>query len=237
VLNPDAKNTIVLLDNRENALSVLSVMFALGNVAKGTWKCKVFTNRASFDFYSQYLQSYGVEIVHLEELEDVLFDIDVYNGILKDPHFWERIGGEKALIIQDDGFLMRKGVERFLEYDYVGAPWVDAPVNEFIKQHVNKDLVGNGGFSLRDVKACKQITQKYIKEKHALFSNNIVEIPEDIYFVQCMVKEGRKVAPLGVASHFSSEQVIHPGAIGMHKPWPYTHKDHLEQFFNIFLSA
>lgn len=235
VLNPDAKNTIIILDNRENALSVLSVLFALANIAKGVWKCKVFTSRASYDYYSQYLTRYGVEIVHLEDMENVLFDIDVYNGIMKSPSFWERVGGDKVLIIQDDGFLMKKGVERFLEYDYVGAPWADAPVNEFIKQHVNKDLVGNGGFSLRDVHACKRVTQKYENEKYALFSNNIVEIPEDVYFVQCMVKEGMKVAPQTAACFFASEQALHPGALGMHKPWPYTRRDHLEQFLNTFL--
>lgn len=235
VFNKDAKNTVVLIDNRENALSVLSVYFALANVAKDAWACKVFTSRAAFDYYSGYLSRFGAEIVHLEELENTLFDIDVYNGIMKDPGFWDKVGGEKMLIIQDDGFLMKKGVERFLEFDYVGAPWADVPTNEYIKKNVNKDLVGNGGLSLRDVSKCKHITQKYETEKYTLFSNNIVEIPEDVYFVQYMIKEGFKVANIPNASFFASEQVLHPGAIGMHKPWPYTHKEHLDRFFATFL--
>jgi hypothetical protein len=55
-----------------------------------------------------------------------------------------------AMIVQYDGYVLRpnKWLDKFLEYDYIGAPW---PKNV----HFNGDLnirVGNGGFTLRSKK-------------------------------------------------------------------------------------
>ncbi|MBQ3344518.1 MAG: hypothetical protein IJG84_21645 [Kiritimatiellae bacterium] len=73
-----------------------------------------------------------------------------------------RFATDYALIVQDDGFPMRPGLEEFVgKWDYVGAPWV---------RHVTYyDIypadygVGNGGFSLRSKRLCKTVSSYYVK--------------------------------------------------------------------------
>lgn len=230
-LNKDALNTIVLVDNRSNIYSVLSMLFAISNVDVSKWKAKLFTSKSCIAFYKDFLAKFGVEVLEYHLLETEIFDIDTYNATLKDADFWKTIGGDKVLIIQDDGMLLRPGVERYLTYDYVGAPWVDAPPNAYLKKEINKQLVGNGGLSLRDVAKCIHITETFVDEKMSLFYDNQVEIPEDVYFVSAMIKCGYNVANFDEASKFSSEQVLNLSSLGFHKPWCYNPREHMEMFF------
>lgn len=198
-------------------------LFALQNVQQERWSCKVFTSTAAQGYYKRHLDKYGVQVIVIPEADTTNFDIDVYNEIFKSPTTWDMIGGEKVLIIQDDGFLLRKGVENFLGFDYVGAPWIDAPANNYIKANINSNLVGNGGFSLRDVPKSKFITEKYADDEHKykLFYENQVETAEDVYFVTAMVKEKYNIATTPQAVKFSAEQIIHPESLGFHKVWVY----------------
>ena len=238
-LKTGASNTIVLADTRETPYSVLSVLFALQNVQQERWSCKVFTSTAAQGYYKRHLDKYGVQVIVIPEADTTNFDIDVYNEIFKSPTTWDMIGGEKVLIIQDDGFLLRKGVENFLGFDYVGAPWIDAPANNYIKANINSNLVGNGGFSLRDVPKSKFITEKYADDEHKykLFYENQVETAEDVYFVTAMVKEKYNIATTPQAVKFSAEQIIHPESLGLHKVWVYHPREHIEAFFANILST
>ena len=218
------KTTIALIDNRENPLSVISVIIALYNI-RSPMTCHLFTSKLALPYYAKYLSHLNVKILDYPALNTAHFDIDVYNTILKSTQFWKSLqatGAKKVVIIQDDGIMARPGVEDLIEpWDYIGAPWADAPGNEYIRDNITRDLVGNGGFSARDIAKCLYITEKYEEEKHQLFYQNLVEIPEDVYFVAGMKKEGYKIAPREVASRFSSEQTLDPRAIGFHKPWAY----------------
>ena len=64
--------------------------------------------------------------------------------------FWKNVKGEKALIFQTDSLLLRSGIDEFLSYDYVGAPWRKPKENQ---------LVGNGGLSLRTVSKMIEICE------------------------------------------------------------------------------
>lgn len=57
-------------------------------------------------------------------------------------HLKEFINTDFCLLVQWDGFVINSNLwqDRFLEYDYIGAPW-DHPIS--------RNKVGNGGFSLR----------------------------------------------------------------------------------------
>lgn len=231
----DKENTVVLIDNRENPCSIMSILIALTNIQEGEWSCKVLTSRKARDYYSDILSCYGVQVIPIAAANTTNFDIDTYNGILKSKATWDIIGGTHALIIQDDGILVKSGVESFLMYDYVGAPWLDVDGNKYIKENINPALVGNGGFSLRNVKKASEIVSKYEKEKYNLFLDNQVEIPEDVYFVQCLVLEDAKLPTTNTASMFSSEQIMNIKSLGFHKPWMYHHRDNIEAFFNAML--
>jgi hypothetical protein len=56
-----------------------------------------------------------------------------------------------VLIIQWDGFILNGAswTQQFLEYDYIGAPWIHYPDNH---------TVGNGGFSLRSKRLLEACT-------------------------------------------------------------------------------
>jgi hypothetical protein len=232
------KTTLALIDSRENPLSVISVIMALYNI-RSPMTCHLFTSKTALPYYAKYLSHLNVKILDYPALNTAHFDIDVYNSVLKSTQFWKTLqatGTKKIIIIQDDGIMARPGVEDLIEpWDYIGAPWADAPGNEYIRDKITRDLVGNGGFSARDIAKCLRITEKYEEEKRQLFYQNIVEIPEDVYFVAGMKKEGYKIAPRDVAARFSSEQTLDPRAIGFHKPWAYFDQSTVKAFLAGYL--
>ena len=76
--------------------------------------------------------------------------IDDYNKLLKSKEFYEKIPTEVFLIFQTDTVICENDKElinKFLEYDYVGAPWINGGV-------------GNGGLSLRKKSKMLEIINK-----------------------------------------------------------------------------
>ena len=55
-----------------------------------------------------------------------------------------------CLFIHPDGYVLRPHLwdDKFLDYDYIGAPWRDDP-NAYLDPWGRNQRVGNGGFSLR----------------------------------------------------------------------------------------
>ena len=96
-----------------------------------------------------------VKIKKLNNVED-------YNKIILSLN--DYISSDFALVIQHDGHVINpnKWSENFLNYDYIGAPWPNNKkwnkrwdANEegdIIKKNLNKNRIGNGGFSLRSKK-------------------------------------------------------------------------------------
>ena len=73
-----------------------------------------------------------------------------------------RFSTDYALIVQDDGFPMRSGLEEFVgKWDYIGAPWVHHTTYYDIYPY--KYCVGNGGFSLRSKRLCEIASRVYKK--------------------------------------------------------------------------
>lgn len=232
------KHALLLFDNRANEMSVMACLLAMIHVPLDTWDVYVFTTQANQSFYRDKLPSY----VHVEihpVLEALAFDIDVYNDALQYTPLWEQLhtkGVEKVLILQDDGLLLKPGVEAFLSYDYVGAPWVDMPDNAYIKQHINPHLVGNGGFSLRTVEWMLRICRENAADRHTLFYHNLNRIPEDVFFVKHLVRGGARLPTAAQAAAFSSEQVLDPRSLGIHKAWVYHPVEVLVPFLQTFFA-
>lgn len=112
--------------------------------------------------------------------------------------FWKKVKGNKALIFQTDSLLLRGGIDEFLNYDYVGAPWRKPKENQW---------VGNGGLSLRTVSKMIEICE----------NNPVTEqIWEDIYFMKHM--KGIGVADIETAMRFGMEDVFSPNPLGVHNP-------------------
>lgn len=108
-----------------------------------------------------------------------------------------------AMIVQYDGYVLRphKWVDKFLEYDYIGAPW---PKNV----HFNGDLnirVGNGGFTLRSKKVMNCLNEL----KLPFTDNGTGFYNEDgvlcNYYRRELENYGVKFAPPEIAAMFSHE--------------------------------
>lgn len=96
-----------------------------------------------------------------------------------------------ALVVQWDGFVTdaSRWDPRFLDYDYIGAPWLDQPI-----------AVGNGGFSLRSRRLVDALREMDTLQTH----------PEDHmicgrYRGELESRFGVRFAPLDVARRFSWE--------------------------------
>lgn len=73
-----------------------------------------------------------------------------------------RFKTQYVLTIQDDGFPMRPGLEKFVgKWDYIGAPW--AHHSTYYDVYPYKYCVGNGGFSLRSKRLCEVASRVYKK--------------------------------------------------------------------------
>ncbi len=124
-----------------------------------------------------------------------------------------------VLVVQYDGYVIRpqKWNDRFLDYDYIGAPWPKGV-------HMTKDRVnvrvGNGGFSLRSKKLLTALRELNLPFTHA----NTGYYNEDgiicNYYRRALEDYGIKFAPVAIASQFSREQDCddsEPAPFGFHK--------------------
>jgi hypothetical protein len=155
--------------------------------------------------YNEYIElsrklNNGLQVILLPS-EFNLESVDDYNNILLNITFWNMfIEFERVLIFQMDTMIYRSGIEKFYEYDYIGAPWNP-------KFKISDSNVGNGGLSLRNVKACINCLSK-IDEK----------ISEDVFFSKTMLKLGYKIPDIKTASLFSIEDYLHnEECFGSHK--------------------
>lgn len=122
-------------------------------------------------------------------------NVNEYNTLFKSENFWDSLPYDKVLVFQSDSMLLRDGIENFLEWDYVGAPWK-------FQEHG-----GNGGLSLRNV-----AMMKYMCKKYTFSSRN-----EDVLFCNLMkdYKIG-KLAPRYICDQFSVETIYAKGTLGYH---------------------
>lgn len=156
--------------------------------------------------------------------------IDDYNSMCLDAAFWEAIDCEKILFYQSDTFLFEDLSQRFLEYDYIGAPWGPGAHSARIRSLLGlpEELIcGNGGLSLRSVSLMKQALAdpgfshwKNITE----LDRKLSQIPEDVFFSLYASRHG-KIPSAETALAFSFEGFenlrkqppLHKKAFGAHR--------------------
>ena len=126
--------------------------------------------------------------------------VKTYNQLLMTPLFYEPfLDFDYILIYQLDAFVFYDALEDFcsLGYAYIGAPWP-----YLLKMDGIFLRVGNGGFSLRRVKAHYNLLRKHADwvEKYKTFN-------EDMFLSFCGTKDADnfRVAPVNVAYKFSME--------------------------------
>jgi len=145
----------------------------------------------------------------------------MYSNYLMTAEFWNLFHGEKILLFQEDSLFFRRGVEPFLSYDFIGAPF---PRNA----DDTPNSVGNGGLSIRT--KCKMLevlrtcpVETFVIGQSTRQYMNYVEMtapPEDVYFSKNLQERSiGDVADWDTAWAFSSETVYNPDSFAGHKFW------------------
>jgi len=117
-----------------------------------------------------------------------------------------------CLLIQSDGFIVdaARWRDEFLEYDYIGAPWPEYVGLAFGgRMRLDKNSVGNGGFSLRSKKLLEVTSRiRFDRLNFPLRSEDLVICH---YFYDDMRAAGIQFALPELAAAFSIES---PGIYG-----------------------
>jgi hypothetical protein len=173
-----------------------------------------------------------LEQIRVTQIRGVhVLDVRRYNALCLSSQFWRALRSEHVLIFQCDALMLRPGIERFMCWDYIGAPATAAPVA--IRGGVGADAQGpvqvmNGGFSLRRRSAmlrCLRRIPVYARTQWEPGTIGPVRRRalewEDCYFCRALATLGAALPPRDVQAEFSVESVFHPAPLGFHKPWRY----------------
>ena len=159
-----------------------------------------------------------------------LNSVDMYNQmIFQDLHKYFETS--HCLIVQADSFVVNSDLwkKEFLEYDYIGGPWPDKiQVNPNLLLNLEKNPVGNGGFSLRSRKLVETTA------KINFVSLNFPMKAEDVvichFLYQEMIDNGIRFAPPKLAAQFSMENVDHLYGQNVNTVFGF-HGKHLRDYF------
>ena len=195
-----------------------NVLFYLGS----KWALMVLHGESNAAFVRLALK--GLANVHFMQLPalDSLRAVEAYNSMLKTSEFWDSIFAQKVLFFQTDSVLLHGAIQRFIVYDYIGAPWDpvnNARVAKALHDGTLNSTVGNGGLSLRTVSAMRKAVRLY-------GSQSPIDEQEDMFFARNLPKLGFRVGELSDALNFCMEVDLNPGGFVMavHAPWFYMPK-------------
>jgi len=222
------KNALLLIDTRANPLSVVSLIASWANLISGIppscidFEIVIGTTKSNQTYYKNIIPN--ARFVEHSLLEKSPFDIDAYNILLKSPSIWKSLldmGYNKCIIVQDDGVLARPGLPNSIfmnnNFTYVGAPWLPCAANEEVSKLTSQNMVGNGGFCIRNIGEMYDIAKTHNEHGRTLFNGRLQPIQEDVFYSRF----ASKTPNLQEASFFSMEQVFNTKALGFHKPWAY----------------
>ena len=148
--------------------------------------------------------------------------------VMTTPEFWkDYFDYERVLVFQQDSNILRKGIEDFFEYDYVGAPCYN---------FVRDQTIQNGGFSLRNPRVMEYVCRLYgwntdLQDMMVVGQYSSASFfAEDIFFCLRIIKHNAgKLAPLDVAKKFSVESKFELGSFGYHRIDAYLTEDEQKQ--------
>ena len=157
--------------------------------------------------------------------------MDYNRIIIEDLHKYFKTS--YCLIVQADSFVVNTDLwkNEFLEFDYIGAPWPNKiQIDSKLTLSLEKNPVGNGGFSLRSRK---------LVEATAKINFNSLNVPiksEDIiichYYYKQMLDGGIRFASPQLASQFSMENENHLYGQDVNTVFGFHGKQFREYFLN-----
>lgn len=153
----------------------------------GMMKSVIVTDRKTDELRAFSAQFPSVEI----QVEPSLVAGNLYTMSADcDGRLVERFSTPYLMIVQDDGFPLRAGVDAFLgKWDYIGAPYVrDRFFSRLVARALNLWTM-NGGFSIRSRRICEQAA-RYWRETYHKFGD-CHSVVEDAYYTETLVLHRR----------------------------------------------
>jgi hypothetical protein len=188
------------------------------------WSLLIYHSDDNREYVEKILgENHRARLVRMSEGN---IDIDDYNRLLMSKEFYETVGGEKILVFQCDSFIRKRCIDRFMEYDYVGAPWapntiskdryLEVEIDRVGVREKHKIVVGNGGISLRTPSVMMRILSLPYLEGWKK------KVNEDIFFaigMECVTDCKR--CPMEVSMTFSVETIFYHDPFAWHKAYAY----------------
>ncbi|MBK6637706.1 MAG: hypothetical protein IPH08_06725 [Rhodocyclaceae bacterium] len=141
---------------------------------------------------------------------------------------WPFIATDFALTVHWDGFVVNpeQWSEKFLEFDYVGAPWCPdgdiaglTQVQSAAGAIAHEYLVGNGGFSLRSRELINLCSNPYLRRHPELPFGTAEDVVICRIYRKQLEQKGLRFAPIELAKQFSYETgVLSERPFGFHGP-------------------
>lgn len=223
--SPDNNRCAVIVEPRRHPFLepvVRNVMHFLG----GGWNLMVYCGLDNEIWLRDKLEGWDIRYVNMGVKN---LSPDLHNKLCMRRSFWDNIKEEKILIFQTDSFMLRPGVERFFQYDFIGA----FTLNPYEQAPLDHDRTGltlgmfNGGFSLRNRSTMIQCIDEVDLKRIDSFrkSNGRDSLPtvtyygtiaEDIFFVTACSILGKHLPNKQDACDFSTEALYTKTSIGLH---------------------
>ncbi len=227
IYNPENNKTLLFIESRTFKHSEQLFRLFLYSVSSdgnndndnnntASWNFTIMCTPNCKEFYENVCNKLGI-VPKILILDIELKSVEDYNKFMLTTSTWELIKEENILLFQSDSIALGKFQNKFLEYDYIGAPWW---------KNVNSKNVGNGGTSFRKRSAMinclqhyKPHLKKFPKSKLHTSFNKYKCLPEDVFYSCCLIETNGKLADKKVASLFSTEKPYCPESIYGHQMW------------------
>jgi hypothetical protein len=212
------KYTAIIVEPREHkALDYVLTNFY--NNLSDEWQIIIFHGKNNLDFINNIINKFDKNRIQLINLNVNNLSIIEYSKLFYNKWFYDNIPTETFLVFQVDTLICpqyKHLINDFLIYDYVGAPWDEKIIHDIKTLYGGKDLIGNGGLSIR-----KKSKMLEILNEHSFYHKHGWLINEDIYF---SIHTTNKPS-LEEAKNFSIEMLYNDKAFGVHKAYKYVKLD------------
>ena len=207
--------TAIIIEPRKHiALSYVLKNFT--SMLDNKWNFIIFHGKQNEDFVKKIIdklnQKKRIKTINLGVDNLSIHD---YNALLYDKSFYDYIPTEIFLIFQTDTLiceLFKNNIDKFLEYDYVGAPWTNGKI-------------GNGGLSLRKKSKMLDTIDKCGDRRFQFYLK--LHNEDSFFSTLCNDKVKLKKPSFEDAKKFSIETVYNDESFGVHKCWEYNDKQQI----------
>lgn len=208
-LKSSTEKCAVLVEPRKHPhLSfVLRMLFAH---LDDTWALKIFHSAANKSYVEARVSGWGD--VQMQEVCVEGLGHDEYQRLLLNPWFWEQVPCEHVLLFQCDSLLCRTGVDAYLGYDFVGAPYREKARGPW--------KVGRGSFSLRRRSVMRELTERWPSYR---------DTREDEHFSRVLIEHGYRLPSVETCKAFCVESNYTKQPLALHNPIPHLDPVQLDQ--------